>query len=165
MINLVTHQPCPPRFKENSYRREYHIDFPEQQLWAWLNDPKTFTDHQVWPFKVEFVLTPGQTQAFEQGVFNAHHGPLMSFSGVIGEVTPHYRDLTYLYGSYFLSMRLVRPHRLQFWTERRDGRTILTLQLDSYVYSGMEGAWNWAMKIFWRRFGKWANQSIRKRNL
>ena len=75
----------------------------------------------------------------EPGVLNVHHGPLINFAGVIGEVrdprpgVPAYRDLKYLYGSYAISPRFARPTRLQFWAEEADGHTCVTLQLDALV--------------------------------
>ena len=133
MLELSTHQPKPAHFKNHSFRKEFHTKKSEVEVWNWLNDPKTFTDNQVWPYKVEFVKEDHHKTDFEEGVFNTHHGPLMSFSGILGEIKEGYRDLKYLYGSYFLSMRWIRPQRLQFWTEGTVEGTRVTLQLDTYV--------------------------------
>jgi len=162
MLQLSVHQPLPSSFKSHSFKKEYEIDYPEKKVWQWLNDPKTFTDNQVWPYRVEFTQAENHNSDFEEGVFNTHHGPLMSFSGVLGEINESYRDLKYLYGSYFLSIRWIRPHRLQFWTENKGDKTLLTMQLDSYVKPSFYGFWNWGQKLFWSRFGRWANRSIRK---
>lgn len=161
MLKLKTHQPYPDKFKEHSYKREYKSPYSEKEVWEWLNDPKTFTDNQTSPYRVEFLLLPGQEKAFEEGVFNSHHGPFMSFTGVIGEVNENYRDLKYLYGSYFLSFRWIRPHRLQFWSEPNGKGTKVTMQLDTYVKPSFYGFWKFAMPIFWGRFGRWMNKSIK----
>ena len=163
MLELSTHQPKPAHFKNHSFRKEFHTKKSEVEVWNWLNDPKTFTDNQVWPYKVEFVKEDHHKTDFEEGVFNTHHGPLMSFSGILGEIKEGYRDLKYLYGSYFLSMRWIRPQRLQFWTEGTVEGTRVTLQLDTYVTPGMYGFWNWSQGLFWGRFGRWMNRSLKKR--
>lgn len=163
MLTLLTHQPKPEAFRNHSYKRSYTIKYSEGQVWQWLNNPDTFKNNQVWPYRVVFTRTESQKHDFEEGVFNSHHGPLMSFTGVIGEVKPSYRDLKYLYGSYFLSFRWIRPQRLQFWTEpQEDGHTTLTMQLDSYVKPSFYNFWNWGQGLFWGRFGRWANKSIAK---
>lgn len=161
MLSLTSHQTKPEKFKEHSFRKEYRINHSPEKIWHWLNDPKTFTDNQVWPYRVEFTPAAGQKD-FQEGVFNSHHGPFMSFSGVLGEIKSDYRDLKYLYGSYFLSFRWIRPHRLQFWTEPKNDHTVLTMQLDSYVTPSFYKFWNWGQKLFWSRFGRWCNRSVKK---
>jgi hypothetical protein len=130
--------------------------FPVGRVWRWLNDPATFTEGQVWPFRVEFV-----DGGFESKVLNVHHGPFLNVAGVIGEVRgprpglAAYRDLKYFYGSYAMSPRLVRPNRLQFWAEvtgRQGGGTLVTLQLDSLVRRPFVSLWERSQKIFWARF-------------
>lgn len=129
-------------------------------VWRWLNDPATFTEGQIWPFRVEFV-----NGGFEPGVLNVHHGPFINFAGVIGEVRDPgkeavaYRDLKYFYGSYALSLRLARPTRLQFWAEPASG-TRVTLQLDSFIREPFVRPWQLAQKIFWSRFPRWMESSL-----
>lgn len=164
MLEMTTHQPKPAKFEDHTFRREFNVYHPEETVWKWLNDPKTFTDNQVWPYRVEFIKESHHSHDFQEGVFNAHHGPWMSFSGILGEIKPGYRDLKYLYGSYFLSMRWIRPHRLQFWTEPMEKGTKLTLQLDSYVSPSWVGFWSWGQDIFWGRFGRWMERSLAKIN-
>ena len=161
MLKLSRHQPKPARFKDHTFRKEFLVYHQEEILWTWLNNPKTFTDSQLWPYRVEFIRGSQHTHDFEEGVHNAHHGPLMSFSGVLEEIKPGYRDLKYLYGSYFLSMRWIRPHRLQFWSEPLEKGSKLTLQLDSYVSPSWAGFWTWLQKIFWGRFERWLKRSLR----
>ena len=99
---------------------------------------------------------------FEPGVYNAHVGPFMSFSGIRGEIEPlQYRDLQYFYGSYALSHALFRPTRLQFWAEDGvEGETVLRLQVDAYVRARAQGLWVRLMGIFWKRFGSWCERAI-----
>lgn len=146
--------PLPPGFRAHVFERSWAFRRPRALVWDWLNDPATFTRGQLPPFRVEFLETDGRT-GFESGVLNAHHGPLMSFHGVIGEVrAPEYRDLKYSYGSYAISMRLVRPTRLQFFFEEVDGdRCRLRLQLDTQVRRWFAPLWSGANAFFWWSFG------------
>ncbi len=155
---------APPGFVPHVYQRSFVASLPIERVWAWLNDPATFTEGQVWPFRVEFV-----DGGFEPGVLNVHHGPFLNAAGIIGEVrdprpgVPAYRDLKYFYGSYALSPRLVRPTRLQFWaeeTDREGGRTLVTLQLDSLVWSPFVPLWDRSQEVFWARFPVWMKKEL-----
>jgi hypothetical protein len=100
---------APPGFVDHVHRYGFSTPHPPGRVWAWLNDPATFTEGQIWPFRVEFV-----DGGFEPGVLNAHHGPFLNLAGAIGEVQGFergvaHRDLKYFYGSYAISPRLVRP--------------------------------------------------------
>ena len=112
---------APPELVPHAYRRSFVTPYLIERVWGWLNDPKTFVEGQVWPYRVEFV-----DGGFEPGVLNVHHGPFIDFAGAIGEVRDPrpgieaYRDLKYFYGSYAISPRLARPTRLQFWAEGTD---------------------------------------------
>jgi hypothetical protein len=151
---------APEGFVAHVFERDWLVDRPVDRVWRWLNDPRTFTETQVWPFRVEFI-----NGGMETGVLNTHHGPLMSFTGVVGDVhppgdTPGYRDLQYLYGSYAISLRLIRPTRLQFWVEAESPRsTRLRVRLDSLVSPRIAGLWTRAQSLFWSRFPKWAQRS------
>lgn len=151
---LLLDPPVPPGFRPHVFERAWTFRAPRSVLWNWLNDPRTFTRGQLPPFRVEFLETEGK-RGFEPGVLNAHHGPLMSFHGVIGEVrAPEYRDLAYSYGSYALSMRLVRPTRLQFWFDELEGdRCRLRLQLDAQVRGLFAPLWAGTNAFFWWNFG------------
>lgn len=148
--------PLPPGFKSHVLERSWRFGVPRGVAWDWLNDPRTFTRGQLPPFRVEFLPMPdGRPGGFETGCLNAHHGPLMSFHGVIGEVrAPEYRDLVYTYGSYALSMRLARPRRLQFFFEE-DGedRCKVTLRLDTDVRRWFGPIWGGVNRFFWWSFG------------
>ena len=152
---------APEGFVEHSYQKTFFTNQPISRVWAWLNDPATFVDGQVWPFRVEFVAG-----GFEPGVLNVHHGPFLNAAGVIGEVRgpgdrPAYRDLKYFYGSYALSPRLARPTRLQFWAEEGGGRTAVTLRLDALVRRRFVPAWDFGQRIFWSRFPRWVDSALR----
>jgi hypothetical protein len=153
----------PPGFIAHGYDHEWTIGRPRAAVWDWLSDPKTFTDGQIPPFRVEFLANAAGQTGFTEGVYNAHVGPLMSFSGVLGTIVDErYRDLQYFFGSYAVSHALFRPTRLQFWLE--DGPTeescILRLRLDTFVRSSAVGAWDKLMGLFWKRFGRWCEKAI-----
>ena len=156
------------RFEPHAIERAWHLDRPVGVVWKWLNDPRTFTQTQVFPFRVEFI-DDGQHDGMMPGTLNAHHGPLMSFHGVVGDVVPPdddgrngYRDLQYAYGSYWLSMRVVRPTRLQFWLDATgQGQCDLRMRLDSFVRPWIRGVWTRGNAVFWSRFPKWAMRSTR----
>ena len=153
--------PLPPGFRDHVFERSWTFRQSQAHIWGWLNDPATFTRWQLPPFRVEFLETDGKT-GFETGVLNAHHGPLMSFHGVIGEVRPpEYRDLRYSYGSYAISMRLVRPTRLQFFfEEQEDGRCRLKLRLNTQVRRWMGPVWSATNSFFWWSFGLSARMAL-----
>lgn len=169
-LNYMSQQslphPKPAHFTEHSYRRTFEVTHSPGAVWHWLNLRSTFTDNQVWPYRVEFLAADGSTlpgEHFTIGEYNIHHGPLMSFGGVIAAMdTERYRDLQYSYGSYFLSMRLIRPTRLQFWLEGTGAYTQVTLQIDSYAHPRIGKLWSQMQGIFWGRFGRWANRDVGK---
>ena len=157
----VTASPAEPApgFVLDVYEHEWTIQRPRDAVWAWLCDPSTFVDGQIWPYRVEFEADEQGPGGFRPGVFNTHSGPGINFAGVIGEIRPgEYRDLQYFYGSYAISHRLVRPTRLQFWAEDgpTEGSTVLRLQVDCHVRKRFVGPWSRVMSLFWPRFGKWA---------
>ena len=156
----------PPGFDRDVLERTWHVAHPRAEVWSWLCDPATFTDTQVPPWRVEF-LDPGTGGAagFTPGVLTTHHGPLLHFCGVIGEVdAPRYRDLAYTYGAYALSMRLARPVRLEF-TLDEDGpaATLLRLRVTADVRSWFVPLWRWGNGLFWSRFGRWCSRAVAAR--
>lgn len=151
---------APEGFVPHVHGFTFQAPHPPSRVWAWLNDPATFIDGQVWPFRVEFV-----GGGFEPGVLNAHQGPFLNLPGVVGEVRGFergvaYRDLKYFYGSYAISPRLVRPTRLQFWAERSGDGTLVTLQLDSLVRRPFGRAWSLLQRVFWSRFPRWMASAL-----
>ena len=155
---------APRGFVEHVYERSFVVAQPIERVWGWINDPATFTQGQVWPYRVEFV-----DGGFEPGVLNVHHGPLLNAAGVIGEVRDPepgvvaYRDLKYFYGSYALSPRLVRPTRLRFWAAEVSypaGGTRVSLALDSLVRGSFVPIWELSQRIFWSRFPLWMRKEL-----
>ena len=151
---------APNGFVRHAYEKTFSVGHPVGRVWAWLNDPATFVDGQVWPFRVEFV-----DGGFEPGVLNVHHGPFLNVAGAIGEVRgpgarTAYRDLKYFYGSYALSPRLARPTRLQFWAEERGGGTVVTLRLDALVREPFVPVWDFGQRVFWSRFPRWVESAL-----
>lgn len=159
-------QPLPPGFSIHEHKFSFEIARSSKGVWQWLNDTKTFTDTQVWPYKVEFY-SPDPLKipnGFHEKVLTNHTGPFVNFAGELTTVEPYYRDLQYFYGSYAIAFNWVRPYRLQFWTEEVSAEsTIITCSIGCYVKPGLLKIWDRMQKIFWSRFESWANRSIKKR--
>ena len=157
-------QPLPPGFKEHSYKFTFQFEGEESHVWQWLNDMRTFTDTQVWPWKVEFYSPDPDNipNGFHRGVLTNHFGPLINLAGELTAIdNGKYRDLQYFYGSYVISFRWIRPYRLEFSTEQKGGITYITGELKSYVKSSVSGIWTTVQNFFWGRFENWAKKSIR----
>ncbi len=143
-----------------THRHEFHIitAASSDRVWGWLNDPRTFTKGQPPLYRVEFVSPDPETLPadFQVGVQTMHHGPFLNFAGVLNEIREgEYRDLQYYYGSFALSLRWIRPLRLQFWVEELEpGITRVRGQVDSYVKPWIFGAWSWAQQMFWGSFAR-----------
>lgn len=158
-------QPLPPGFKNNIFSFSFEVDASEEKVWKWLNDTKTFTDTQVWPYKVEFYSPDAENipNGFNEGVLTNHHGPFVNFAGQLVKVEPQkYRDLQYAYGSYAISFRWIRPYRLEFSTDFSDGKTTITGTLSSYVKPAFNRIWSKAQGVFWSSFKRWASKAIPK---
>lgn len=154
---------CPPGFIAHTYEESFRIGAPREAVWSWLERPATFVDGQIWPFRVEFVSSdPAVAPGFVVGGLNVHHGPLMSFAGQLTEIREGaYRSLHYFYGSYVLSLRLIRPTCLEFWVEDADAAaTDVRLRVSSFVRRPIAGAWGRAQRVFWRRFPRWMGSAL-----
>lgn len=151
-----TTQARPPRWVRSDVTVPLHIARDRTTVWRWLQDPATFVDGQVWPYRVEFLPEPGQ-HAFAPGVRNTHHGPLLHLPAVVGEVRePTHRELIYLYGAFVGGFRLLRPSRLTF--DLRDagpGRCEVTVGIEAQVRPGLRWPWEVGNRLFWRRFARW----------
>ncbi len=135
---------------------EFEFSFSEEKIssvWQRLQLRETFTQGQVFPYKVEFAAK-SQTGEFKPGELNIHHGPLLSLHGAIGEMTPQYRGLDYFYGSYVASFRLVRPVKLEFF---RNGLTI-KVKLKAYVRPFFRPIWRLSNLILWSSFRMTLNE-------
>lgn len=148
-------------FDVHQYMREYHIPADQEMVWDVLMQQRTFTDTQIWPFRVEFLSDA--KDYMKVGMENVHHGPFMLFAGEITRIdAPNYRELQYYLGSYFLSMRLIRPTRLEFYLFPEENGTRVRLTLSSQVKPWVSGIWSALLGIFWNRFGKWITGYIRR---
>lgn len=153
--NLAT-QHVPHGFEKHEFERKFRIPRPRTEVWSLLTDPKTFTAGQVFPYRVEFVDESGSMGAgFKSGTQTLHHGPLINFAGVIGEVRDQeYRDLQYYYGSYVFSLRLLRPTRLEFYFDApTPSTTSVTLRVSSLVRRPFGRFWSVFQAVFWFQFG------------
>mgnify|MGYP006271075987 FL=1 len=173
--------PSPPRngaprgWTDHVYETALALPVERADLWAWLNDTRTFTDNQVWPYRVEFLERTGIDggSGFAPGVLNMHHGPLLMFAGELGEIDPgpdsrgRFRDLCYTYGSFAVSPRLIRPTRLRFWLAdaAEPATTDLTVRVDSLVTPRVAKLWTRAQGVFWRRFFRWTVRGALKRRV
>lgn len=157
-------QPNPPGFKKHIYSFDVKISASEKSVWQWLNDPRTFTDIQVWPYRVEFYSPDPDKipNGFSEGVLTNHTGPLVNFAGILTSIEPSYRDLQYYYGSYAISFKLVRPYRLEFATSNDGSDTTITCTISSYVRPGFYRTWDFLNRQFWKRFKGWSRKSVMK---
>ncbi len=157
-------QPKPPGFKEHVYTFSFEVPSTEEKVWKWLNDMGTFTDNQIWPYRVEFY-SPDEEKipnGFHEGVLTNHHGPFINFAGVLTKIQSNYRELQYNYGTYAISFRWVRPFKLEFSTNEVDGKTTITGTLSSWVKPGFYSLWHSGQSWFWGSFKRWATRSLKK---
>ncbi|MEO1253488.1 MAG: hypothetical protein AAFY41_01200 [Bacteroidota bacterium] len=159
-------QPPPPGFKNHQHKFSFQIAAKPEKVWQWLNDPKTFTDNQVWPYKVEFYSPDPDTipNGFHVGVLTNHTGPLINFAGQLTSIKEDYRDLQYFYGSYAIRFNWIRPYRLEFWTSPKEEGTELTCAISSYVRPSIHGLWSRSQGFFWGSFRRWSKKSIKNLN-
>ena len=153
--NLAT-QHVPDSFEKHRFERIFRIPRPRTEVWRLLTDPKTFTTGQLFPYRVEFVDASGSVGAgFKSGTQTLHHGPLINFAGVIGEVRDQeYRDLQYYYGSYVFSLRVIRPTRLEFYfAAPTPSTTLITLRVSSLIRRPFGPFWSAIQAVFWSQFG------------
>ncbi len=161
-LRLDVPQAAPAGFQSSVYELEYEIAAQRSRVWGWLEDPATFVDGQVFPYRVEFVSPdPDTPPGFEVGGLNIHHGPFLHLPAMLTEIREgDYRDLRYFYGSYVLSPRLVRPTRLEFWVEDAGQGTRVRLALSSYVRSSFAPIWQWGQRWFWARFPRFMSRAL-----
>ncbi|HHP7241802.1 MAG TPA: hypothetical protein ACFCUD_09020 [Cyclobacteriaceae bacterium] len=158
-------QPHPPGFEDQVYRFSFHVSAGVNRTWDWLNDPKTFTETQFWPFVVEFYSPEPEVipTGFHEGVLTNHYGPFLNFAGLLTKIKHNkYRDLQYYYGSYAINFMWIRPYRLEFWVQEEHGKTLITCAVSCYVKPFIANFWWRLQKTFWKRFEKWAQKSLRK---
>ncbi len=156
-------QPQPPGFENHIFQFAFRVETTPENVWDWLNDTKTFTETQIWPYKVEFYSPDPENvhTGFNEGILTNHTGPFINFAGELSRIEPNkYRDLQYFYGSYAFRFRLVRPYRLEFNTVDEGDSTIVTCTLSSYVKPWFDNIWTTLQTLFWGRFKRWASKSI-----
>ena len=148
----------PAGMRQHSYQRSFTVEYPIENVWYWLNDPQTFINSQFPPYRVEFMQ-----DTFEVGVLNNHHGPGLNLPAVITVMeAPVLRDMQYLYGSYVISLRMIRPTFIRFELQSIDaGRTDIQLTLSSWVHPLLYRLWTMAQSLFWRGFGWSATAGVR----
>ncbi len=158
--------PRTPGFVENVHDSHFLVAVPWIRAWQWLETPETFSKGQIWPYRVDFLAPDSASPSgFHEGGLNIHHGPLLSLPGRLDTIdeSKHgaYRSLSYLYGSYVLSLRLIRPTRLEFWaTEEDEARTLVRVRLSSDVHPLIETPWSRLQGVFWSRLGRWMASSL-----
>lgn len=161
----------PASFVEHTHEFEFTHAAPRDRVWAWLNNPSTFT-RQVWPYRVEFVEGTEGQEGFEEGALNVHHGPFLCVAGMMTAVDDgvdgmgRYRELRYVYGSHVLSLRLIRPTALEFWVEDTtddQGRlaTCIRCRLTSLVHPWARGPWSLIQNTFWPSFRFWLRREVK----
>ena len=157
----VPSAPCPPGFHEHVFEFRFTPTRSMDATWAWLMRPETFTQGQLWPWRVEFLETPLENgtvaRGFEVGTLNAHHGPLMNFCGVITRVETAddvcERDLEYGYGAYAIGFRFIRPRLLTIRVTRVDETHCeVMVRVTSHVRRGWNRIWTLGQRGFWPSF-------------
>ena len=144
---------CPKGFRPSVVSVNCFSPHSVEKTWAWLNKKETFTEGQIPPYRVEFVSAhPDQAAAFEVGCYNNHHGPFLHLPAQITVMEPcSYREMQYLYGSFVVSFRLIRPTALRFYlTPHKDGcavRVVLEAQTRPFI----QGIWERLNRFFWNR--------------
>ncbi|MEE2904347.1 MAG: hypothetical protein VYC39_18605 [Myxococcota bacterium] len=151
----------PPGLVSADFHHKFQVKAAKHEVWAWLNDPRTFIDKQPPPYRVEFI-----PEKFDVGVFNNHHGPFLNLPAVITAMEGNdYREMRYLYGSFVLGLRLIRPTAIKFWlVHTHEGGTELQLALESLVHPWIRTPWLFAQKIFWKSFGATIERGIQQRS-
>ena len=153
-------------FVENVHLSQFRIAAPWRRVWEWLETPETFSEGQIWPYRVDFLAPDEASPAgFHEGGLNIHHGPFLSLPGRLDTIEESdrggYRSLSYLYGSYVLSLRLIRPTRLEFWVEDEGAAcTLVRLRLSSDVHPVIETPWSRLQGVFWSRLQGWMAKSL-----
>ncbi|MEL6497933.1 MAG: hypothetical protein AAF937_04490 [Planctomycetota bacterium] len=148
----------PPGWTRHAFERTKPVKAPAHAVWQWLQAPETFT-RQVWPYWVEFVEGSGTDGAsgFSEGVLNVHHGPLIHAAGVLTRIDEdaRLRDLHYFYGSYMISMKLIRPALLRFAVaedEQNSDACHLTVRVECDIRPWIDGIWTNLQRFFWWSF-------------
>ena len=150
----------PQGFVISSTRVKLMSPHPISAVWDWLNRMETFTKSQVFPYRVEFVEQNGAPE-FCVGTYNNHHGPLLNLPAMITVMDkPHYREMQYLYGSYVLTFRWIRPTALKFTLKEAGEKTEVTVELLAQTKPFIKGIWEWFNRLFWKKLFGWSLRRI-----
>lgn len=155
MLTKLAPQFLAKNFEIDVFEKELYINKPRETVFRFFCSTTTFVKFQLPPYRAEFTSPhPDKTNIFETGVQTLHHGPLMCFAGIIGEIKlPQYRDLQYYYGSYVISLRLVRPLRFEMWFEEvNTHRTLIKFKINWQVRKGFKSVWKLLQNIFFFQF-------------
>ena len=144
--------PCPQGFSPSVITTTGHTSQSQEKVWAWLHRKETFTKGQIPPYRVEFVGEEDDP-VFHEGSYNNHHGPFLHLPAHVTKIEPlKYREMQYLYGSYVLGYRFIRPTALKIYLEPKDNETTVVVELHAYVRPFIKGIWESLNRFFWTRF-------------
>ena len=145
---------CPDGFTFSRITLEGYAPHSIEKTWDWLNRKETFTQGQIPPYRVEFVASDSnKTAEFEEGCYNNHHGPFLHLPAQITVMNPHeYREMQYLYGSYVLSFRLIRPTALKFFLSAHEQGCMVQVVLEAQIRPFIRRLWEGTNQVFWTRF-------------
>jgi hypothetical protein len=122
-----------------------------EAVWAWLSRKDTFTRGQIPPYRVEF-MGDEEDVSFGQGNYNNHHGPFLHLPAYVTIMNaPTFREMQYLYGSYVLSYRLIRPISLTMSVEADGDSTKVIVELRAYTRPLVQSIWESLNRVFWKR--------------
>ncbi|MGA0164060.1 MAG: hypothetical protein ACO3LE_07425 [Bdellovibrionota bacterium] len=147
-------------FERNSFEKKFKVRATQEEAAEFLNDTKTFTKGQIFPYRCEFIdpKTQTETDKFKKGVFTNHHGPFLSAAGCLTNIDgKRYRDLQYAYGSYAISFRLFRLDQLEMWFSPRETGAIVSVRFSVYCRRGFGWFWSLSQYVFWQVFA-WSIQ-------
>ncbi len=150
--SIFASQPLPQSFRTHVYEISFTLPISQTESFEWLLKKKTFSSGQLPPYKVEF-LPENKDPLMKEGDYTNHHGPWIQFAGVMTKISSEYRRLDYLYGSYALTFRLIRPLCLEVWThDLGSNKSKVTLKLTTGVRNFFVPIWNLLMNFFWPQF-------------
>ena len=144
------HSPCPKGYVESVVNIQGTTSTPLERVWSWLSRKDTFAKGQIPPYRVEFFGDKADP-FFHEGSYNNHHGPFLHLPAHVTVMKPNeFREMQYLYGSFVLSYRLIRPTALRMWVDSKDSKTTVRVELHAQVRPWMKRMWEWFNGLFWK---------------
>jgi hypothetical protein len=159
--------PCPAGFVEHVHEQSFEVPARRDAVWAWLDQPEHFSEAQVFPVRIEFASPdPDVAPGFGLGAINLHHGPMLGLAGVMTEVRAgESREMQYLYGSYVLSLRLIRPRAMRFeLSDVGPDRTRVTVRFTSWLHPRVAGLWTLFQRALWWRLPAQIRKGVARRD-